>query len=216
MRCFFNNLIVVVLLMSVFSCKENETDAVKVEEPQSDVRTTILSGIKQKKNLVTTEVKIRKLAIYDSESHEKFVLTDIKTWKYGARKCVIPVDVTISYGYDLRDIGIDDIQLTDSTKAVTILLPKAKVIDSGFNPIIDRKNIVRMSTGLRDPITHEEEDRIVNMAYDSVMKEDFSNYIDEDLNNNAKTVFISIIKSLGLEYTDVIVVDKEEWKGGKR
>ena len=184
----------------------------KEEHELPKVESVILSSIKQKADLVTTEVRVRKLAIYDSSKHEKFELKDPRTWKYGERKCIVPVDVTIKYGYDLRDLTMDDVKLTDDSTAVVILLPEPKVIDSGYEAKVDEKAIVRMSSGLRDKISHEEVDQLMERAYQEVMKEDFTELVGKDIENNAKVVFVSIVKSVGMKNVDVIVHRKEEWK----
>ncbi|MBP3214490.1 MAG: DUF4230 domain-containing protein [Bacteroidaceae bacterium] len=184
----------------------------KKEHELPKAESVILSNIKQKADLVTTEVRVRKLAIYDSSKHEKFELKDPRTWKYGERKCIVPVDVTIKYGYDLRDLTMDDVRLTDDSTAVVILLPEPKVIDSGYEAKVDEKAIVRMSSGLRDKISHEEVDQLMERAYREVMKEDFTELVGKDIENNAKVVFASIVKSVGMKNVDVIVHRKEEWK----
>ena len=176
------------------------------------VESVILSNIKQKADLVTTEVKVRKLAIYDSSAHETFVLKDPRTWKYGERKCIVPVEVTIKYGYDLRDLTIEDVKLTDDSTAVVILLPKPKVIDSGYEAKVEEGSVVRMSSGLRDRISHEEVDKLMVQAYQSVMKEDFLAMVGKDIEHNAKVVFESIVRSLGMKNMSVVVMRKEDWK----
>lgn len=191
---------------SCSKCTKNpDVDVPKVES-------VILSQIKQKADLVTTEVKVRKLAIYDSSKHEKFELKDPRTWKYGERKCIVPVDVTIKYGYDLRDLTTDDVKLTDDSTAVVILLPEPKVIDSGYEAKVEEGAIVRMSSGMRDKISHEEVDRLMEMTYQAVMMEDFSDIVGQDIENNAKVVFESIVKSVGMKNVEVIVHRKEEWR----
>ena len=197
-------LVTVLTLASCSGCDKEGREEQRVES-------VILSNIKQKADLVTTEVRIRKLAIYDSSKHEKFELTDPKTWKYGDRKCIVPVDVTIRYGYDLRDLTIDDVKLTDDSTAVLVLLPEPKVIDAGYEAKVDEKAVVRMSSGLRDKISHEEVDRLMEKAYQSVMKEDLSKMVGKDIEQNAKVVFVSIVKSMGMKNMDVIVMRREEW-----
>jgi len=176
------------------------------------MESVILSSIKQKADLVTTEVRVRKLAIYDSSKHEKFELADPRTWKYGERKCIVPVDVTIKYGYDLRDLTIDDVKLTDDSTAVVVLLPRPKVIDSGYEAKVEDRDVVKMSSGLRDQISHEEVDMLMERAYRAVMEEDFTEMVNKDIENNAKVVFAAIVKSLGMKNVDVIVHRKEEWR----
>ena len=191
------------VLLSCRGDKATEGDrGVKIES-------AILSEIKQRADLVTTEVRVRKLAIYDSSKHEKFELADPRTWKYGERKCVVPVEVTIKYGYDLRDLSIDDVKLTDDSTAVVVMLPRPKVVDSGYEAKVEERDIVRMSSGMRDRISHEETDRLMQMAYEEVMKEDFSELIDRDIEHNAKTLFAAIVKSLGMRNVDVVIRRKE-------
>ena len=182
------------------------------EEEVVRMESAILSEIKQRADLVTTEVRVRKLAIYDSSNHEKFELTDPRTWKYGERKCVVPVDVTIKYGYDLRDLTIDDVKLTDDSTAVVVLLPRPKVVDSGYEAKVEEERIVRMSSGMRDPISHEEMDKMMEAAYRAVMKEDYTELIDKDIEHNAKTLFVSIVKGLGMKNVDVVIRRKEGWR----
>ena len=172
----------------------------------------ILSRIRQKADLVTTEVRVRKLAIYDSSKHEKFELKDPRTWKYGERKCIVPVDVTIKYGYDLRDLTIDDVKLTDDSTAVVILLPEPKVIDSGYEAKVEEGQVVRMSSGMRDRISHEEVDQLMEQAYRAVMKEDFSEMVERDIEQNAKVVFEAIVKGIGMKNVEVVVHKKDDWK----
>ena len=191
---------------TVVSCGEREE---KAGDGAARMESAILSEIKQRADLVTTEVRVRKLAIYDSSKHEKFELVNPRTWKYGERKCVVPVEVTIKYGYDLRDLSIDDVKLTDDSTAVVVMLPRPKVVDSGYEAKVEERQIVRMSSGMRDPISHEEMDRLMQMAYEAVMKEDFSELIDRDIEHNAKTLFAAIVKSLGMRNVDVVIRRKE-------
>jgi hypothetical protein len=69
-----------------------------------------------------------------------------------------------------------------------------------------------MSSGLRDKISHEEVDMLMERAYQEVMKEDFTELAGKDIENNAKVVFASIVKSVGMKNVDVIVHRKKEWK----
>lgn len=201
--------IIGISLIAVTSCHSGGED----RETKPKMESVILSSIKQQANLVTTEVRVRKLAIYDSSQHEQFELKDPKTWKYGERKCIVPVDVTIKYGYDLRELTIDDVKLTDDSTAVIILLPKPKVIDSGYEAKVEEKAVVRMSSGLRDPISHEEVEQLMRQAYQAVLKQDFTKMVNTDIENNARVVFEGIVRGLGMKNVDVIVHRKEEWGG---
>ena len=154
---YIGALLAVLSLASCSGCSDTKAE----EKPKME--SVILSRIRQKADLVTTEVRVRKLAIYDSSKHEKFELKDPRTWKYGERKCIVPVDVTIKYGYDLRDLTIDDVKLTDDSTAVVILLPEPKVIDSGYEAKVEEGQVVRMSSGMRDRISHEEVDQLMDI-----------------------------------------------------
>ena len=187
-------------------------------EPKPDMpskESVILTGIKKKADLVTTEVTVRKLAIYDSSASEHVRLSDPRTWKYGERKCIVPVDVTIKYGYDLRNVTVDDIKLTDDSTAVIFLLPKPKIIDSGYEAKVDEKAVVRMSSGLRDEITNEEIDQLMERTYKSVMKQDFTDMVGKDIENNAKVLFSSVVRSIGMKNVEVIIQRREDWNNDK-
>lgn len=169
----------------------------------------ILSQLKQCADLATTEVKIRKIAIYDSSKSEHFSWTSPSTWKYGDRKCIIPVEVRIKYGYDMNEMTLDNIKLTDDSTAVVVILPKLKIIDAGYNAEIDRASVTSISTGLRDKIGHQMEEEIRRKGYESVLKEDLSGVIGDDIEKNTKTLFESIIKSLGWENVQIYTTHKK-------
>lgn len=184
--------------------------ALEVEAAKDALNTNeILSMLKQNADLVTTEVSIRKIGIYDSSKHEKFSWTKLSSWKVGDRKCIVPVEVTIKYGYDLRDLTTDNIKLTDDSTAVIIELPKAKIIDAGYNLMIDEGSVVSLSTGLRDKIGHEVEEAIRKKGYEAVMKEDVMSMVANDVEQNAKTVFESIVRNAGIKDVEVVVITKK-------
>lgn len=195
------------------SCqREEEPDVVydSVEATHSLPGTTeILSQLKQCSDLATTEVRIRKIAIYDSSKNEHFSWTSPSTWKYGERKCIIPIEVKIKYGYDLSELTLDNIQLTDDSTAVVVILPKPKIIDAGYNAEIDRASVTSISTGLRDKIGHQLEEEIRRKGYEAVLKEDLSGAIGKDIENNVKSIFESLIKSLGWENVQVYTTNKK-------
>lgn len=184
--------------------------ALEVEAAKDALNTNeILSMLKQNADLVTTEVSIRKIGIYDSSKHEKFSWTKFSSWKVGDRKCIVPVEVTIKYGYDLRDLTTDNIKLTDDSTAIIIELPKAKIIDAGYNLMIDEGSVVSLSTGLRDKIGHEVEEAIRKKGYEAVMKEDVMSMVANDVEQNAKTVFESIVRNAGIKDVEVVVITKK-------
>ena len=170
----------------------------------------ILGLLKEETDLVTTEVKISKLAIYDTSKSEHFRFTDISTWKYGDRKCIIPVEITVKYGYNLKELSVNDVKISDDSTAVYVMLPKPKIIDSGYNLYYDRKQVVAISTGLRSSIGHETEEELRKKAYDQVIKkgDDIKRNVESDIEKKAVTLVESMVKSLG--FKDVTVVTKNK------
>lgn len=170
----------------------------------------ILSQLKQCADIATTEVTIKKIGLYDSGKSEKFTWEDPSTWKYGDRKCIIPVTIKIKYGYDLRDLTFDDIKLTDDSTAVVVYLPTPKIIDSGYNAEIEQGSVTSITTGLRSTIGHELEEEIRRKAYEAVLKEDIKSIVGNDIENNAKTLVESLIQSIGWKNVQVVGVRKEK------
>jgi molybdopterin synthase catalytic subunit len=82
------------------------------------------------------------------------------------------------------------------------------VIDSGYEAKVEEGAVVRMSSGMRDKISHEEVDQLMVQAYKAVMKEDFSAMVNRDIENNAKVVFEAIVRGIGMKNVEVIVQSK--------
>ena len=176
----------------------------KGSEVQQPTPATILSTIKQEADLVVTEVTIRKIAYYDSSLHERVSITDPSTWKYGDRKCIVPVEVKIKYGYDLREMTLENVKVNDSLHIIEVTLPEAKIIDSGYDSNVDYDKVVCISTGLRDDVGHETIEKIRTQAYEAVMKEDFQELVGHEIRNNAQTLLNSLALSLGFEGCTII------------
>ena len=173
----------------------------KVPDPPSVA--TILSTIQQEADLVTTELTIRKIAYYDSSQHEQILLSDPSTWKYGERKCIVPVEVKIKYGYDLRDMTLDNVKVNDSLRIIEVTLPQPKIIDSGFNTSVDYDRVVCIATGLRDKVGHETIEKIRQQAYETVMKDDFQELAGTEIRHNAQTLLNSLAISMGFAGCEV-------------
>ena len=65
---------------------------------------------------------------------------------------------------------------------------------------------------MRDRISHEEVDQLMEQAYRAVMKEDFSEMVERDIEQNAKVVFEAIVKGIGMKNVEVIIHRKDDWK----
>ena len=191
-------------------CTDSGTTAQTEQTPAVPTSADILGLLKEETDLVTTEVKISKLAIYDTSKSERFRFTDISTWKYGDRKCIIPVEITVKYGYNLKELSVNDVKVSDDSSSVYVMLPKPKVIDSGYNLYYDRKQVVAISTGLRSSIGHETEEELRKKAYDQVIKnnDDIKRHVEGDIERNAVLLVENMVKSLG--FKDVTVVTKNK------
>ena len=191
-------------------CTDSGTTAQTEQPPAVPTSADILGLLKEETDLVTTEVKISKLAIYDTSKSERFRFTDISTWKYGDRKCIIPVEITVKYGYNLKELSVNDVKVSDDSTSVYVMLPKPKVIDSGYNLYYDRKQVVAISTGLRSSIGHETEEELRKKAYDQVIKnnDDIKRHVEGDIERNAVLLVENMVKSLG--FKDVTVVTKNK------
>lgn len=201
--------IAVFLGVQINSCSRNtetaaaDTLTAKEESPHNS-KEDILKALQNGSNLVTTEVKVRKIAIYDTSKSEHFKWTNPSTWKYGERKCIIPVEVTLKYGYDLKELNINNVRISDNSTAVVIILPKAKIIDSGYNAYINPKEAVSIATGMRDVVGHEVEDEVMKKGYEEVLKQDFSKTLDKEIENNARILFTNILNSIGIKNVKVV------------
>lgn len=171
----------------------------KKSEVQQPTPATILSTMKQEADLVATEMTIRKIAYYDSSLHEHWSISDPSTWKFGDRKCIVPVEVKIKYGYDLREMTLDNVKVNDSLRTIEVTLPQPKVIDAGYDTYVDYDKVVCISTGLRDEVGHETIEKLRTQAYEAVMKEDFQELVGNEIRNNAQTLLNSLAISLGFE-----------------
>lgn len=159
----------------------------------------VVSCLRQNASVATTELTVRKVAIYDTSKSEHFSIADPSTWKYGDKKCIIPVEVTIKYGYDIASLTIEDVKCDKDKKAAYITLPRPKVIDAGYNTYIEPGSVTSISTGLRSQIGHALEEEIRRKAYESVVKQDLSPYVGDDIRANTEHLFTSLVKSLGYE-----------------
>ncbi len=201
------------LLTSLICACGNDEEKQEAETGKTEVQTIptkeqVLGEIKTSGDLVTTELKIRKIALYDTSKSEKFSITDIKTWKYGDRKCIVPLEISIKYGYDINDITANDIIIDNDSSAIVVKLPKPKIIDSSYNTYIDEKSVVSMSTGMRSPIGHAEIEEIRKKAYDSVMKQDLTGIVGDEVEKNTTTLLESMLRGMG--FTNITVVTHKQ------
>lgn len=157
----------------------------------------ILGVLQAQQQIATTEVTIRKMAVYDSET--QIASLNPSKWKLGKRLAVVPVDVTIRYGIDLNELKESDITFIGED-SVQIRLPKPKIIDKSYNPTTNQDEIVTLSTGLRDKVGETTIQQIKNMAFEDVLNQekDIQQQLSEELTHNTESVFTSLLESVGL------------------
>jgi len=187
------------LLISLTGCTGCHDDE-QAALPGSEA---VLSELQKSADIATTELQVRKLAIYDTSKSERFSWFRPSTWKYGDQKCVVPVEVTLKYGYDLRELKVGDIRTSADSSLVVVRLPRPKVIDAGYNTYIDEGSVIKMSTGLRSEVGHELVEEIRHKAYEAVMAEDLTELVGPDIERNAQTLLTTLLHSLGYEHVVV-------------
>ncbi len=171
--------------------------AKKPEEKLLPDKTEILGVLQAQSQIATTEVTIRKMGIYDSDT--QIATLNPAKWKLGKRMCVVPVDVTIRYGIDLNEMKESDLQIVGGD-TVQIRLPKPKIIDKSYNPVTNPDEIVTLSTGLRDKVGETTIQQIKSMAFEEVVSrdQDFQQQLADELTHNTEAVFTSLLEAVGL------------------
>ena len=213
MKFIVKKILLILLVLTFWACGASENgrqDGQSARTPRTSE--SVVSSLQQCADIATTELTVRKIAVYDTSKSERFTWTDPNTWKWGDQKCIIPVEVRIKYGYDLRDLRVSDVKISDDRSTVIIRRPKPKIVDAGYNLYIDKGSVVKMSTGFRSEVGHALEEEIRKKGYDAVMKEDFSGLVGEEIENNARTLFTSMLKAMGWENVVIWTHDGTEPK----
>lgn len=171
--------------------------AKKLEEKVLPEKSEILGVLQAQSQIATTEVTIRKMGIYDSET--QITSLNPAKWKLGKRLCVIPVDVTIRYGIDLDEMTESDLTFIGKD-SIQVRLPKPKIIDKSYDPVTNQQEIVTLSTGLRDKVGETTIQQIKAMAFEDVVEEDkdLQAQLAEELTHNTESVFTSLLEAVGL------------------
>ena len=170
---------------------------VKKPEKEMPQKSEILGVLQAQSQIATTEVTIRKMGVYDSETH--IASLNPSKWKLGKRLAVIPVDVTIRYGIDLNELKESDITFVGGD-SVQIRLPKPKIIDKSYNPVTNSDEIVTLSTGLRDKVGETTIQQIKSMAFEDVLNQEkeLQQQLANELTHNTEAVFTSLFAAIGL------------------
>ena len=160
-------------------------------------KSEILGVFQGRAQIATTEVELRRIGIYDSDT--EFSSLDPSKWKLGKRTCIVPVDLTIKYGIDLRKMTESDITL-DSAGVVSIRLPKPEIIEHHFDLRTNRDEIIAISTLTRAEVGEQTIQQVKMKVVEEVLADTtlFAK-LSVDIENNTRTVFRSMLKGMGLE-----------------
>lgn len=169
----------------------------KTQERPLPTKNEIIGLLQAQSQIASTEVTIRKMGVYDSET--KISTLNPAKWKLGRRLCVIPVDVTIRYGIDLAEMKEEDLTFVGKD-TLRIRLPKPKVIDKSFNPVTNPEEIVTLSTGLRDKVGETTIQQIKTMAFEEVVSkdQDIQQQLADELTHNTEAVFTALLTAVGI------------------
>lgn len=157
----------------------------------------VLGLFQAKAQLATTEVSIRRMGIYDSET--RITTINPANWKVGRRACIMPVDITVKYGIDMRKMTVKDIS-TDTAGIVTIRLPQPEVIDYHVVMSTDRRELVTMSGWLRDEVGEQTIQTIKNKVVEEVLSDTvLFNTLRGEIQSNTRAIFSSMLQQMRLK-----------------
>ena len=153
----------------------------------------ILGLFQSKSQVATTEVSLRRMGIYDSET--RLATINPTQWRLGRR----PVDITIKYGIDMRRMTESDI-LLDTASVVRIRLPRPEVIDYSVDLRTDRREVVTMSGWLRDEVGEQTMQTIKNKVVAEVLADSvLFNTLRGEIITNTRAIFSSMLMQMKLK-----------------
>ncbi len=157
----------------------------------------VVGLFQSKAQLATTEVTIRRMGIYDSET--RLATINPAQWKLGRRACIMPVDMTIKYGIDMRKLTAADVKI-DSTSTVSIRLPEPELIDYHVEMRTDRREVVTMSGWLRDEVGEQTMQTIKNKVVAEVLADSvLFNTLRGEIITNTRAIFSSMLMQMKLK-----------------
>ena len=184
---------VVVLANVWFSKPTAEQQLAALHKSKSE----ILGVFQGRAQIATTEVQLRRIGVYDSDT--EFSSLDPSKWKLGKRTCIVPVDMTIKYGIDLRKMKESDIQI-DSAGTVKIRLPKPEIIEHNFDLRTNRDDIIAISTLTRAEVGEQTVQKVKMKVVEEVMADTtLFDKLAVEIEHNTQTVFRSMLRGMGLE-----------------
>ena len=184
---------VVVLANVWFSKPTAEQQLAALHKSKSE----ILGVFQGRAQIATTDVQLRRIGVYDSDT--EFSSLDPSKWKLGKRTCIVPVDMTIKYGIDLRKMKESDIQI-DSAGTVKIRLPKPEIIEHNFDLRTNRDDIIAISTLTRAEVGEQTVQKVKMKVVEEVLADTtLFDKLAVEIEHNTQTVFRSMLRGMGLE-----------------
>ena len=184
---------IVVLANVWFSKPTAEQQLADLHKSKSE----ILGVFQGRAQIATTEVQLRRIGVYDSDT--EFSSLDPSKWKLGKRTCIVPVDMTIKYGIDLRKMKESDIQI-DSAGTVKIRLPKPEIIEHNFDLRTNRDDIIAISTLTRAEVGEQTVQKVKMKVVEEVLADTtLFDKLAVEIEHNTQTVFRSMLRGMGLE-----------------
>ena len=197
---------------------------------------SVAEQLRESADLVTLELTIDRLAVYDSEVQttvDRGIAPRIRDFfKNSKTVCAIPVRIVLRYGYDLNELSARDILIDDSdpqNRSIEIHLPKPGLITSGYNLeyyVYEKGNdgetdynatfgnpfCVNESGRIftdRNEVSHGLKEQIRHQAYVEALRQDFLTDLGNEVRDSAKLALETILRGLG--YRHVIIVTKHRW-----
>jgi len=172
-----------------------KSDAERQWAEANKSRSEILGAFQKSARVATTEVKLKRIAVYDSDTD--FSGFNPANWKVGRRACILPVEMTVKYGIDLNKMKVDDI-IIDSARVVKVRLPKPEVISYDVDPRINRDDVVTITSLLRADVGEPTLRRVKEKCVEE-MRADTTVFskLSADIEGNTRRVMGAIVRGMG-------------------
>jgi hypothetical protein len=172
-----------------------KSDAERQLAEANKSRSEILGAFQKSARVATTEVKLKRIAVYDSDTD--FSGFNPANWKVGRRACILPVEMTVKYGIDLNKMKVDDI-IIDSARVVKVRLPKPEVISYDVDPRINRDDVVTITSLLRADVGEPTLRRVKEKCVEE-MRADTTVFskLSADIEGNTRRVMGAIVRGMG-------------------
>ena len=168
--------VAIVAAQLLFPTKDIAEQFLAAQKQKPD-KQEILGLFQSKSQVATTEVSLRRMGIYDSETN--FATINPAHWRLGRRACIMPVDIKIKYGIDMRRMTESDINVDLRT---------------------DRREVVTMSGWLRDEVGEQTMQTIKNKVVAEVLADStlFST-LSVEIESNTRSLFRAMLQEMGLK-----------------